>query len=153
MGRDDVRARLSEAKVGKPLHPHMISAQRGAVGNPKTEEWKQAASERMRKIWEHPEEHGLPARRRWTDEEIAVLGTDHDPVIAERLGVAPHIVEQKRRRLRIPPHVARWSDAEIALLGTNTDREVAETLGRTTSAVETKRVSLGIPSCRVKTRA
>ena len=145
MGRADVRARLSEAKVGKPLHPHMISAQRGAVGNPKTEEWKQAASERMRKVWEHPEQHGLPARHRWTDEEIALLGTDHDPVIAERLGVAPHVVEQKRRRLGIPGIVDRWSPAEIGLLGTAKDREIAERLRKTTAAVRRKRELLGIP--------
>jgi hypothetical protein len=144
MGRADVRARLSEAKVGKPLHPNMIAAQREAVRKPKTEARKKAASERMRRVWEHPEEHGLPATHRWTDEEIAILGKEHDAMIAERLGVAPHIVEQKRRRLGIPGLLDRWSVEEVAVLGTAKDREIAERLGKTTAAVRRKREILGI---------
>ena len=54
MRRADVRARLSEAKVGKPLHPNMIAAQQEAVRKPKTEAWKRGMSRRMKEVWEHP---------------------------------------------------------------------------------------------------
>jgi hypothetical protein len=54
-----------------------------AVGRPKSEAWKRAMSERMKQVEEHPEEHGLPACHRRTEDEIALLGTDHDTKIAE----------------------------------------------------------------------
>ena len=144
MGRPEVRAKIRRLKQGKPLHPNMIAAQRLAVRRPKSEDWKRGASKRMRTLWEHPEKHGLPACHHWTDEEIALLGTDHDSAIAERLGVAPYIVEGKRRRLGIPGVLDRWSPEEVALLGTAKDREIAEKLGKTTEAVRSKRAMLGI---------
>src|SRR5271165_4778074 len=70
---DEVREKLGASKRGKPLHPNAIAAQRVAVKKPKSEEWKRAASERMKKVWEHPEQHGLPPCHHWTDDEIALL--------------------------------------------------------------------------------
>jgi hypothetical protein len=145
MGRAEVRAKIRESKVGKPLHPNMVAAQREAARRPKPEAWRRAMAERMKEVWEHPEEHGLPPSHRWTEEEVALLGTDHDAAIAVRLGVARHVVENKRRRLGIPGIVERWTDEEVALLGTRTDREVASQLGRLTAAVRKKRQLMGIP--------
>jgi hypothetical protein len=107
MGTPAVRDKIRATKVGKPLHPNMIAAQREAARRPKSPEWKQALSERMKRIWESPEAHGLPPCHRWTDEEVALLGTDLDSVIAGRLGVARHIVENKRRRLGVSTQLGR----------------------------------------------
>jgi hypothetical protein len=35
--------------------------------------------------------------REWTDEELALLGTDHDEVIAKKIGRTAGAVGQKRR--------------------------------------------------------
>lgn len=147
---DDVRALARaamgplETKAGKPLHPKIVAAQREALRKPTPEAWRRAMSRRMTEVWEHPEEHGLPPCHRWTAEEVALLGTDHDSAIAERLGVPKHVVEGKRRRLGIAGILERWTDEEVALLGTRTDREVATRLVRTTAAVRRKREILGI---------
>lgn len=145
MKTPEVRNKIRALKVGKPLHPNMIAALRAAPRKPRSESFRKELSARMKEIWKHPEEHGLPACHHWTDEEIALLGTDHDSVIGERLGIPTHTLENKRRRLRIPPNLRRWTDAEIALLGTRTDREAAAQLGRQTAAVRRKREMLGIP--------
>jgi hypothetical protein len=68
MGRAEVREKIRATKVGKPLHPNMVAAQREAVRRPKPEAWRRATSERMKAMWEKPEEHGLPPSHRWTDE-------------------------------------------------------------------------------------
>jgi hypothetical protein len=139
------RAKIRKSKVGRPLHPNMVAAQREAVRRPKPEAWRRAMAQRMKEVWEHPEAHGLPPSHRWTAEQVALLGTDHDAAIAERLGVARHVIENKRRRLGIPGIVERWTDGEVGLLGTRTDREVASQLGRQTAAVRRKRQVMGIP--------
>jgi hypothetical protein len=145
MGSPEVRDKIRASKVGKPLHPNMIAAQREAARRPRSAEWKRAQSERMKEVWGRPEEHGLPPCHRWTDEEIALLGREHDSAVAERLGVPKYTVENKRRRLGIPGIVKRWTDEEVALLGTKTDREIASQLGRETAAVRRKREIMGIP--------
>lgn len=145
MGRPEVRAKIRESKVGKPLHPNMIAAQREAVRKPKSKQWKKQASLRMMQVWEHPEEHGLPACHHWTEEQIVLLGTDTDTAIAKRLGLPQYTVENKRRRLGIPGFLEPWRPAEIALLGKMTDRRVAQRIVRSVEAVRTKRQKLGIP--------
>ena len=146
MGKPLVREKIRATKVGKPLHPNMIIAQREAVRKPRSESWKRKMSSRMKEVWEDPEAHGLPSSHRWTDEEIALLGTEYDSLIARRLGISTHVVEDKRRRLGIPPRRLRWTSEEVALLGTKTDREVAILLGRKVAAVRKKRLLLGINS-------
>jgi hypothetical protein len=147
MRRPEVREKLSAAKKGCPpkLDRAARAAQRAAASKPKSEEWKRATSERMKELWEHPEEHGLTLRHRWTDDEVARLGTVPDPQIARELNIPVYIVEQKRRRLGIRGKVDRWSDEHLKLLGTNLDREVARLVGRNEAAVRRKRQSLGIP--------
>ena len=96
-------------------------------------------SERMRKLWQHPEEHGLPACHHWTEEEIALLGTESDGAVARRLGLPQYTIENKRRRLRLPSLPRCWTRKDIALLGTAIDREVGHKLGKSGAAVRRKR--------------
>ncbi|WP_165227539.1 hypothetical protein [Aquisphaera insulae] len=122
-----------------------VSPRPSAVRRPRSAEFKKAISERAKRMWEHPEQHGLPPCHRWTDEEIALLGTAPDPIIAKRLGIPRHNVESKRRRLGIPGILNRWTDEEIALLGTDSDAVIARRLGRPAVGVRDKREKLGIP--------
>ena len=142
--RPEVRAKISAAKLRKPVYPNSIGAQRVAVARPKSDKPKRAPSERMKKHWEHAEEHGLAAPHHWTDAEIALLGRGADVAIARRLDVPQHIVEDKRRLLGIPRARYYWSPEEIALLGTRSDREIGDQIGRSTEAVRIKRLKLGI---------
>src|SRR5262245_37200884 len=98
MGTPEVRDRIRATRVGKPLHPDTVAAQREAVRKPKPESWNRLAASRMKTVWEHAADHGLPPCHHRTDEEIALLGTANDSVIAKRLGVSKHVVESKRRR-------------------------------------------------------
>src|SRR5438874_641700 len=94
-------------------------------------------------MWEQPKEHGLPPRHEWTEDEVALLGTDTDSAIAKLLGVGRHLVFEQRRRLGIPRIPNRWTESEMHLLGTATDGQVARTLGRTEHSVRWKRQRLG----------
>lgn len=60
MGRPEVRAKISASKVGKPLHPNMIAAQREAVKRPKSKAGKKTASARMSAISAHPKNMACP---------------------------------------------------------------------------------------------
>ena len=140
------RAKRSAARKGKPPHPHMTAAQREWARRPKSAEFKQKVSEFMRELWKHPEEHGLPARHNWTDDEIALLGTQSDAAIARRLGVTEAVVYNQRRRLGVARPVERWSNDQMRLLGTATDAEIAHRLGKNEAAVRSKRLKQRIPS-------
>ena len=119
------RTKLSAAKKGKPLHPNMTAGQREWARRPKSAEFKRNVSEFMRELWKHPEEHGLPPRHMWTDDEVARLGTQSDAAIARQLGLTEAVVYNHRRRLGIARPVERWSDDQIRLLGTAPDAEIA----------------------------
>lgn len=87
----------------------------------------------------------LPYRRRspdveWTDEMIALLGTDSDPNVAAQFGISKHSVRYKRTKLGIPPFTEPirkgpsdgeifWTRRRRALLGTAPDGEIARRLG------------------------
>jgi hypothetical protein len=144
MHSPDVRAKLSVLKKGRRQHPNTTAAFREIARRPKSEEWKRGMSERARKMWENPEAHGFPARRNWTDDEIALLGTDTDRAIANRLGIPVRSVESKRRRLGILRPRESWTEQELALLGTEPDDRLALKLGRPVSAIQRKRTQLGI---------
>ncbi len=94
---------------------------------------------------------GLPAmraRRQWTDEQIAMLGTVSDAVVAERLGCSNTTVYKKRTELGIAPVRHRWTAEEIALLGRISDFEVAKRVGLSAKTVNLKRRALGIAALR-----
>jgi hypothetical protein len=142
----DVRARLSAARQGRTQHPNTIAACRELGRRPKSEAWKRALSERSKKMWENPEAHGLPARRTWTKEELALVGTDSDKVVAKALGLPVSVVKYKRDSLGISLLAQRWNKEQIALLGTAPDSKLARKLGKSSSAIQRKREKLGIPA-------
>jgi hypothetical protein len=99
-----------------------------------------------------------PARV-WTAAETALLGTDRDEVIAERLGRTLGAVSERRQLRGIPAHapaprreppprasVPRWTEAQEALLGTDQDAVIAHRIGRTVEAVAVRRRLLGVLS-------
>jgi hypothetical protein len=81
----------------------------------------------------------------WTLEQIALLGTDADAVIAAKIGRSPIAVTSQRVKRKIPTHSGSvgggraWTEEEVALLGTLPDREVADRIGRTLKAVQWRR--------------
>ena len=94
-----------------------------------------------------------PARQpRWTEEELALLGTIPDEEVAAQIGRTKMAVYLKRwelgRAKYLPPggHAWRWRKEEVALLGTAPDEEIALKIGRTRRSVYQKRWSLGIAS-------
>ena len=145
MHSPEVRAKLSAAQTGRPLQPKTIAALLEAARRPKSEEWKRKLSERTREMWQHPEEHGLPSRRQWTDKELSLLGTDSDTAIAAALGLSKNVVEHKRRSLEITRTRDTWSEQELAQLGTISDAELARKLRKSKSGVQRKREELKIP--------
>lgn len=54
----------------------------------------------MRREWAR--DRRLQAARVWTPEEDALLGTDRDAVIAERIGVSLQMVSLRRKKLGVP---------------------------------------------------
>ena len=89
--------------------------------------------------------------RQWTTNEIKILGTDKDEVIAARVGVSTSAVAAKRRELSIPPFRSpgnpsqrNWSEEELSLLGKCSDSELAEKLNISITTVGNKRRALGI---------
>jgi hypothetical protein len=146
----EVRAKLSAIRKGRRQHPNTTAAFREMAKRPKPDEWKRAQSERSRKMWENPEAYGLPARRKWTDEEIALLGTDTDRLIAKALDVPMKDVRNERARRGISCLAERWKPDQIELLGTAPDSELARKFGKSSSAVWRKREQLGIPVYREK---
>jgi len=146
MHSEEVRAKLSAVRKGRRQHPNTTATFREMAKRPKSEEWKRGQSERSRKMWENPEAYGLPPRRHWTDEEIALLGTDTDRAIANVLGLPINVVKNKRDRLGISRLSQSWKEHEIVLLGTAPDSQLARKLGKSSSAIRRKREQLGIPT-------
>jgi hypothetical protein len=136
-----VPAEFRASAAGRRLYRKMIAAQRLAVRRAR-------AAERMLKLWEHPEQHGLPPCHHWTEEEIALLGKESDGEVARRLGIPKPNVTYKRRSLGIPNlHRRRpWTKKQIALLGTAIDSEVGRKVRKSRNVVRKKRQHLGIPA-------
>lgn len=89
---------------------------------------------------------GRWAGRGWTSDEEALLGTDHDAAIADRIGRSVNAVMIRRVGLNVPAFSGRsWTAEEIALLGTADDEVIAGRVGRTVGAVTRKRETLNIP--------
>jgi hypothetical protein len=91
------------------------------------------------------------AKRGWTAEQDALLGTDTDAAIGARVGKTWQAVASRRAKLRVPAHRAavwgqqseRWRDEEIASLGVLADYQIAERSGRPLVAVSALRRALG----------
>ena len=81
----------------------------------------------------------------WTDEMLALLGTDKDSVLAERWGTTAKTVNLKRNALGIAAfgHVL-WTDEMLAVLGKEVDAELARRWGISKASVIAKRQELEI---------
>lgn len=89
--------------------------------------------------------------RHWSAEEIELLGTDRDDVIAIRLGRPKCAVTAKRCKLGIRPQRKQgWTAEETALLGRLPDAEIAARTGRSLVAVRTKRREAGVLAPHVR---
>jgi hypothetical protein len=146
MDKPVVRAKLSAAKAGKPLHANAIAAMREANKRPKSDEWKRKRGERSREMWKHPEKYGLPAHREWTAEQDALIGTDTDSAIARALNLPYSAIAYRRHSLGIARPSRRWTANQMALLGTAADQEVGRRVGKSATAVAKKRLERGIPA-------
>ena len=78
----------------------------------------------------------IPARaqRQLTHAEIALLGKFPDRVVAERIGMVRHAVEEQRRVRGIPASAVKlknetWTPQRIARLGIVPDSEMAKEMG------------------------
>lgn len=91
-------------------------------------------------------------KRPWSAEEIAILGSESDEVVARRLSRSVSAVVTKRCHLGIPAFGRYWNAKREKFLGTDTDQAVAEYLGITRSAVMNHRMHLRIPACAPEKR-
>lgn len=87
----------------------------------------------------------------WEPEDLALLGTMPDRVVAKQLGISASSVMLKRQALKIPAfkpptRPLKWTEEMLALLGEVTDTQVANLYGISEAAVGAKRSRLGIPA-------
>jgi hypothetical protein len=83
----------------------------------------------------------------WTEEELALIGTDCDRAIGRKEGKSTGVVQRVRIKLGIPGTICHWTEEDHSWLGTDTDR-VAKTLGRSVEADGRRRQRLGIRAYR-----
>ena len=119
-----------------------------------TDEELDAKSATSKRLGLKPGPRWTPERGGWTAEQMALLGTDHDKVIAKKLGRTQRAVTTQRVKRKIPafsgsPGGGRaWTDEELALLGTDHD-EVSRGADRADAGRgEAKRAALKVPTFR-----
>jgi len=89
---------------------------------------------------------------KWSEENIALLGTISDYAIAKRLGICRDTVYWERKRRGIEPWRLHklpdsiWSPTVISKMGEISDKSLADEIGVSQATVSTKRQMLGIPS-------
>jgi hypothetical protein len=94
--------KLKAVKAGKPAHPVVRAALLRVAKAPRSDAWRQALSRRRKQQAAEGTMPGLTNIRRFTDEEIALLGTDTDRAVATKLGRDMKTVQWKRGVLGIP---------------------------------------------------
>lgn len=89
---------------------------------------------------------GCNARIDWSEEHLALLGTDYDKNIAQILNCDTTVVTRKRQDLEIPAFkITKWNPEWNSLLGKLSDRQLSKDLKVSRSVIAKKRQSLGIP--------
>jgi hypothetical protein len=117
-----------------------------------------AKAETAKRIGLRPGPRWTPERGGWTPEEISLLGTDHDKVIAAQIGRTLSAVTAQRVKRKIaafsgnPGGGRGWTDEELALLGNDYDEAIAARIGRTVGAVAQKREARKVPTFRDRRR-
>lgn len=88
--------------------------------------------------------------REWKPREDALLGTDHDKIVAARLGRTPAQVLNRRWQLGIDAYTRSdrivWTDEMLGYLGAVSDPEFALYYGISPLSTRLKRIALGIPT-------
>lgn len=86
----------------------------------------------------------------WTDAAVALLGTAHDHVVADQLGIKKGVVWRERNARGIGTVFENtvWTDEAIALLGTMSDLKLAKMLGVSKQNVLGKRAQRNVPPSR-----
>jgi predicted RNA-binding Zn-ribbon protein involved in translation (DUF1610 family) len=97
----EARAKMSATRTGRPSHPNTRKAASEVARRPKSESFRRLMSERVRLEWESGLRKGHPPGRSWTDDELALLGTDTDASIAQAIGRTPSAVQKIRLRFGI----------------------------------------------------
>ncbi len=101
----EARAKIAAAKKGKRRPRHVIEAMRkGRLGKKHSAAARRKMSKAYRQRYEQLRQQGAAFgdRRLFTPEEDALLGTDLDRVIAERIGHNLKSVAKRRKLLGIP---------------------------------------------------
>jgi DNA-binding Xre family transcriptional regulator len=93
--------------------------------------------------------------RKWTQKELALLGTMPDKELAVRLGITSESVRLHRTQrgissFRASNRLKKWTKKHEALLGTMPDGEVARIVGIPKYRVAERRQALGIATWRRK---
>lgn len=98
----EVRERMAETKRGVPAHPNTRAALMESCQQPKSDDWKRQARERMvgKRPW-----GPNSVRPDWTPNEDALLGTDRDRAVAQKVGRTIAAVRQRRQALGIPAYI------------------------------------------------
>ena len=96
------RAKMSATRKGRPPHPRFKAAAAAAARRSKSESFKQKTSRRLRQEWAEGKRRPPVAGPRWSEAEIARLGTGTDEAVAEQLGRSAAAVQKVRIRLAIP---------------------------------------------------
>lgn len=93
---------------------------------------------------------------KWTDEIEGMLGTVPDQKIADKFGMSPASICERRKGLGIPSYGhnegVQWTPKTDGLLGTRPDRKLARKLGLSRQTVMYRRQELGISSYRKRLR-
>lgn len=169
VGRENAKtpealAKMAAALAGRPAHPNTREGLLRGARKPMPESARAELAERNRRQWA---EGGMGPIRAWTPEEDALLGTDLDKLIADRIGRSASSVTWRRKKLGIPRFEgwresvsaiskaaakriaradSRWTPEMDALLGTDADPRIAEKLGVTVDLVRKRRKRLGVPA-------
>lgn len=93
-------AKARATKKGKPVHPNSLAALAKGRSKSRGPEWKAKIGKSMSLQWAQGERAHPNA---WTEEELALLGTDSDAAVAARIGRTQIAVAAKRRKLKIKP--------------------------------------------------
>lgn len=97
----DARRKISEARKGTPILPHVKKAFLKQARKPKTERWKGMMKQRTSERILRGEVSFIKPNQLWTKAQISKLGTKPDQELAKELRKTLMAVKLKRQRLGI----------------------------------------------------
>lgn len=94
-------AKMKASKKGKPVHPNCLKALDKGRRQRRSDEVYTHTAKLISQKWANGE---IVHHNAWTDEELAMLGTDTDKAVAMKIGRSVVGVALKRRKLGIKPY-------------------------------------------------